>query len=193
MDQPKSNGAFLSGVFSSLGLVPHLGFLLFLFFSKMPTPLGFLITTYLASIFFGEYLFYKRVAQNIPFLDWLKCALHPRTPGYFLWAYVSEILFDVIFLVLAMRFDWNPLNFFLILLGCKFLSAPIQVFLSRHYLSKNAGFALAVFTQIVCLFIVEKSSELFLYGLILKGVLCNGIAVARFQYASEIDAQDASE
>jgi hypothetical protein len=133
---------------------------------------------------------YKRVAQNLQFIDWLKCAFHPRTPGYFLLAYVSEFLFDAIFLILAIRFNWNPLNFFLILLGCKFLSAPIQVFFSRHYLSKNAGFALAVCTQILCLFIADKSPELFLYGLILKGVLCNGIAVARFQYASEIDAQN---
>ena len=192
MDQPKSNGAFLSGILSSLGLLPHLGFLLFLFFAKIPTPLEFLIITYLASILSGEYLFFKRVAQNLRFIDWLKCALHSRTPGYFLWAYVSEILFDIIFLILAMRFNWNPLNFFLVLLGCKFFSAPIQVFLSRHYLSKNAGYALAVFTQILCLFIGDKSPELFIYGLILKGVLCNGIAVARFQYASEIDTQDAS-
>ncbi len=186
MDQPQSNGAFLSGMFSSLGLAPHLGFLLFLFFAKMQAPLEFLIPTYFASILLGEYLFCKKVTQNMPFLDWLKHALNPRPPaGYFLWAYISEILFDGIFLFLAIRFNWNPLNFFLVLLGCKFLSAPIQVFLSRLYLSKNAGFALAVFTQVICLFIGDKGPELFLCALILKGMLCNAIAVARFQYASE--------
>ncbi len=194
MDQPKSNGAFLSGIFSSMGLAPHLGFLLLLFFGKMQVPLGFLITTYFASILLGEYLFYKKVTQNMSFLDWLKRALNPSPPdGYFFWAYLSEILFDGIFLYLAMRFNWNPLNFFLVLLGCKFLCAPIQVLLSRLYLSKNAGFAVAAFTQVMCLMIGDKSPELFLYMLILKGVLCNGIAVARSQYASEIDdAQDTS-
>ncbi len=193
MDQPKSDGALSSGIFSSLGLVPHLGFLLLLFFGKMQAPLGFLITTYLASILLGEFLCYKKVTQNMPFLDWLKRAFNPRPPGgYFLLAYVSEILFDAIFLILAIRFNWNPLHFFLILLGCKFLSAPIQVFLSRLYLSENAGYALAVFTQVLCLVIGDKNPELFLYGLILKGVLCNGIAVARSQYASEIDPQDLS-
>jgi hypothetical protein len=190
MDQPKSNVAVFSGLYSSLGIAAHLVFLLLLFFGKMQAPLGFLIITHLASIFLGEYLFCKRVFQNIPFLDWLKCALHPRKPGYFLLAYVSEILFDGIFLILAIRFDWNPLNFFLVLLGCKFLSTPIQVFLSRIYLSKNTAFALAVSTQIICLFIGDKNPELFLYAVILKGVLCNGIAVARFQYASEIESQD---
>lgn len=192
MDQPKSNVAALSGLFSSLGLMPHLIFLLILFIGKMPAPLVFLIATYLASIVLGEYFFCKRVFPNMPFFDWLKCTLHPRTPGYFLWAYVSEILFDVIFLVLAIRFDWNPLHFFLVLLGCKFLSAPIQVFLSRICLSKNAAFALAVPTQIICLLIGDKNPELFIYAVILKGILCNGIAVARFQYASEIESQDLS-
>ncbi len=190
MYQPKSNVAALSGLFSSLGLAPHLVFLLLLFLGRMHAPLAFLIATYLASIFLGEYFFSKRMFPNMPFFDWVNSALHPRTPGYVLWAYVSEILFDGIFLFLAIRFDWNPLSFFLVLLGCKFLSAPIQVFLSRIYLSKNAAFALAVFTQIICVFIGDKNSALFVYAVILKGVLCNGIAVARFQYASELGSQD---
>ncbi len=189
MEQPKFVGV-LSGLFSSLGLAPHLTFLLLLFFGKMQAPLGFLVTTYLASIFLGEYLFCKGVIKNIPFLDWLKRALNPKPPGYFSWAYVSEILFDGVFLFLAIGFDWNPLNFFLLLLGCKFLSAPLQVYLSHLYLSKNTAFALAVFTQVICLFIGDKNPELFLYAIILKGVLCNGIAVARFQYTSEMGSQD---
>ena len=47
MYQPKSNVPALSGLFSSLGLAPHLVFLLLLFFGKMQAPLGFLIVTYL--------------------------------------------------------------------------------------------------------------------------------------------------
>ncbi len=190
MHQPKSDVAVLSGLFSSLGIAAHLVILLLLFFGKMQAPLVFLIITYLASIFLGEYFFCKRVFQNVPFIDWLKCALNPRKPGYFLLAYVSEILFDGIFLFLAISFGWNPLNFFLVLLGCKFLSAPIQVFLSRIYLSKNTAYALAVATPIICLLIGDKNPELFVYAVILKGILCNGIAVARFQYASEMGSQD---
>lgn len=190
MKRTKFTIPLLSGMFSSLGLAPHLIFLLFLFLGMTETPLGFLIITYLASIFLGEYLFYKRAVQNVSFFDWLKRALHPHHPGYFLWAYLSEILFDGIFLFLAIKFNWNPLNFFLLLLGCKFLAAPVQVYLLHFYLSKNAGFLLAVPTQILCLLIGENS-ELFLYALILKGLLCNGIAVARSQYVAEIGSQDA--
>ena len=156
----------------------------------MPTPLGFLIPTYLASIIFGEYLFYKQVLQETLFVDWLKYALHPKEPGYFLWAYVSEILFDVIFLSLAIKFQWNPLHFFLLLLGCKFLSTPLQTYLSNIFLSKNTSFALAVPTQILLLLICERNPEFFLYALVLKGLLCNGIAVARSQYTAEISSQD---
>jgi hypothetical protein len=78
----------------------------------------------------------------------------------------------------------------LLLLGGKFFSAPVQVYLSHFYLSKNTGFILAIPGQIFCLFIGDRNPELFLYAVILKGVLCNGIAVARSQYASEIDVQD---
>lgn len=193
MNQAKSSMAMLSGIYSSLGLAPHLGFLLLLFFAKMQAPLSFLIITYVASIHFGEYLFYKRVSPDISFRGWLKCALNPRTPGYFLWAYISEVLFDGIFLYLALKFSWNPLNFFLILLGCKFISAPVQVYLSNLYLTKNTGFFLAVPTQILCLFIGDKNPEFFLFALVLKGILCNGIAVARSQYLIELSSQDVSQ
>lgn len=182
--------AILSGIFTSIGLAPHLIFLLVLFLRGMPTPLGFLIPTYLASIVFGEYLFYKKMIQKISFIDWLKIALHPKTPGYFLWAYVAEILFDAIFLSLAIKFQWNPLHFFLLLLGCKFLAAPIQTYLSNLFLSKNASFVLAVPTQILLLFTCDQNPELFLYALVLKGFICNGIAVARSQYTAEINSQD---
>lgn len=190
MASSTSRIAILSGMYTSIGLAPHLVFLLVLFLGGMPTPLGFLIPTYLASIIFGEYLFYKRMIQNTPFVEWLKCALHPKTPGYFLWAYVAEILFDVIFLSLAIKFQWNPLHFFLLLLGCKFLSAPIQTYFSNLFLSKNASFVLAVPTQILLLFTCDQNPALFLYALVLKGVLCNGIAVARSQYTAEISSQD---
>jgi len=190
MNQQKPNPAVLSGVFSSFGLAPHLIFLLFLFFAKKEVPLGFFITTYLGTIFFNERLFYEMFKQKTSFFDWIKCVFHPRNPGYVLWAYASEILFDGIFLILAIKFQWNPLNFFLLLFGCKFFAVPVQVFISHFYLSKNASFALAVFTQILCLVIGDKNPEFFLYAVILKGLLCNASAVARSQYAFEIRSQD---
>ncbi|MGH2640051.1 MAG: hypothetical protein ACRDF4_12345 [Rhabdochlamydiaceae bacterium] len=191
MAQSTSRIAIFSGVCTSIGLAPHLVFLLVLFLRGMPSPLGFLIPTYFAAVIFGEYLFYKRMIQNIPFIEWIKRALHPKRPGYFLWAYVAEIAFDVIFLSLAIKFQWNPLHFFLILLGCKFLATPLQTYLSNLFLSKNASFALAVPVQIPLLFICDHNPEFFLYALVLKGLLCNGIAVSRSQYTAEISSQDA--
>lgn len=190
MTQPISRIAMFSGIFTSIGMAPHLTFLLFLFLGGKLAPLGFLIPTYFGSIIFGEYLFYKRVTENISFLGWLKYALHPVKPGYFLTAYVSEILFDGIFLYLALKFQWNSLHFFLFLLGCKFVFAPIQTYLSNLFLSKDVSFGLAVPTQILCLLLGDKNPELFLWALLLKGILCNGIAVARSQYISEIQMQD---
>lgn len=192
MNPSTSRIAILSGMYTSIGLAPHLLFLFVLFLGGMPTPLGFLIPIYLASIIFGEYLFYKKMAQKPPFADWLKYALHPKKPGYFLWAYVSEILFDLIFLFLSIKFQWSSLDFFLLLLGCKFLSTPLQTYLSNLFLSKNASFVLAVPIQIPLLFICDHNPEFFLYALVLKGILCNGIAVARSQYTAEIRSQDVS-
>ncbi|NGX27697.1 MAG: hypothetical protein K940chlam6_01635 [Chlamydiae bacterium] len=48
----------LSGASSSIGLFPHLLFLLSLYVMKKPAPLGFLILTYIASIFLSEYIFW---------------------------------------------------------------------------------------------------------------------------------------
>jgi hypothetical protein len=182
--QTKHSAAISSGLYSSLGLLPHLVFLIVLFFGKMLAPLGFLIITYIATTLLGEYLFCKRIDQNTSFLDWLKRALHPK--GYYLFAYIAEFLIDGLFLFMAIKFNWLPLNFFLILLGCKFLSAPVQVYLSYIYLSKNAGFTLAVCSQALFLFVIINAPEMFLYALILKGALSNGIAVARSQYAEEV-------
>ena len=56
---------------TSIGLAPHLIFPLVPFLRGMPSPLGFLIPTYLATVVFGEYLFYRRMIQNTPFIDWM--------------------------------------------------------------------------------------------------------------------------
>lgn len=184
----RSSAPAISGVYSSLGILPHLVFLLILFLLNLPCSLGYLVMSHIVAIFCGEYLFFKRLSINIPFLSWLNEALHPRTPGYFLWAYISEILFDVIFLVLAIKYGWHPVTFFLVLIGCKFLAAPLQVYLSRHYLSNNASYALAVPTQVLCLITAHNFPELFIYVVIFKGLVCNSIAVARSQYVSEVEA-----
>lgn len=190
MNLSTSRIAMLSGMCSSAGLAPHLLFMLVLFTLGHPAPLVFLFPTYLASIFFGEYLFFTKTGLGTTFVGWLKCVLHLRDPGYLLWAYVSEISFDGIFLYLALKFQWDPLHFFLLFLGCKCIAAPIQTYVSSFFLSKNISFTLAVGSPVLLLIFGDKSPELFLYALILKGVLCNGIAVARSQYASEITSQN---
>ncbi len=188
----KENGqvhdAALSGVYFSLGIAPHLLFLLTLFLGSQKASLTFLIPPYFATILVGEYLFLQRIAPTVQFTDWLKRAFHPRNPGYLLWTCVSEILFDIIFLVLALKLNWTPLNFFILLLGLKSLSAPIQVYLSYFYLPKNIAFTFAVSTPVLLLFMAGQNPEMFLYAVILKAVFCNGIAVARSQYVQEIDA-----
>ena len=56
---------------TSIGLAPHLVFLFVPFLRGMPSPLGFLFSTYLATVVFDEYLFCKRMIQNTPFIDWM--------------------------------------------------------------------------------------------------------------------------
>lgn len=156
----------------------------------MPASVIFLIPTHIAAILLGEYLFCGVKIKKLSFVDWLKVALHPIKPGYFLWAYLSEILIDGLFLYLAIVLQWNPLNFALLLLICKFLSSPFQVYFSYAYLSKNAAFALAVAFPMMLFFIAKSVPDLFLYAVILKGLLGNGISVARSQFAEEITSQE---
>ncbi len=172
----------ISGLYASFGLFPHLIFLLVIFFFKMPAPLSFLIIMHIAAMLLGDYLLYNRLEINISFISWMKKAFSPRE--FYLWAYVAEVLFDGIFLLFAVKFCWNPLHYFMILLGCRFFAAPIQVYLSYVLLSKIQAFALAFGTSILLTLFLENP-DTFLYCIILKGLLSNGIAVSRSQYDDE--------
>lgn len=180
----------LSEIFASIGSFLFLAILTPLLLVKASVPLWLLISAYFGSIFLSEALFNKYRAQNRSLYSWIKLIIKPRAQNYVLFAYASEVLFDMIFLYLSLMFQWNPLHFFILLLGCKSLSSPVAVIFSRNYLSKNASYMLSVPTQILCLYIGSKSPTLFSCALIFKCLICNGIAVSRDQFAEEISLKN---
>lgn len=92
MNQSQPIPVTLIGVLSSLGLVPHLLFLLMLSWKGLQVPIAVLVLSHFGSLLGGERLVFGRVAEDIPFSHWLSKAFHPR--GYYLWAYIVEFLFD---------------------------------------------------------------------------------------------------
>jgi len=176
--------SFLSGAASSIGLFPHLLFLAFIFFTHSPAPLIFLVPTYLGTLVLSEYIFWGILKSRTSTKFTPKQLFGLREKNYFWAAYFSELLFDTILLVTALKAGWTPLNFYMIYLGCRFLSAPFQVLLYNYYLSRNASYTLAVALQLFILFSTQQP-DLILHVLIMKGLLCNVISIARAQFADE--------
>jgi len=191
MDNSSSNShefylrtSFLSGAASSIGLFLHLLFLAFIFFTHSPAPLIFLVPTYLGTLVLSEYIFWGILKSRTSIKFTPKQLFDLKEKNYFWAAYFSELLFDTILLVTALKAGWTPLNFYMIYLGCRFLSAPFQVLLYNYYLSRNASYALGIALQLFILFTTQHP-DLILYALIMKGVLCNVVSLARAQFADE--------
>ena len=110
-----SGVALLSGISSSLGYLPHLGFLLAIFLLKGPSNLLFLVLSYLASVILGEWIFWSTVGIEPPLSKNLKTALFANP--FYLVTIISEFSFHGLLLHTALQADWNPLHYYLILLG----------------------------------------------------------------------------
>jgi len=180
---PASRVALLSGISSSLGYLPHLGFLLAIFLLKGPHNLWFLVPTYLAAVLLGEWIFWSTVGIEPPLSKNLKKAI--CSDPFYLVTIISELSFHGIFLHLAIQSGWNPLHYYLILLSCKVVGGPIQSYLSYFFLSKLGGYLLAAGLQILCFMFAKQSPSTLLPMTILFGLLCNAITVSRSQRASE--------
>lgn len=174
----------MSGAASSIGLFPHLLFLVFIFFTRGPAPLIFLVPTYLGTLALSEYIFWGILRSRTATKFTPKQLFDLKEKNYYWAAYFSELLFDAILLVTALKAGWTPLNFYMIYLGCRFLSAPFQVLLYNYYLTRNASYTLGVALQLFILFTTQQP-DLILYVLIMKGLLCNVISIARAQFADE--------
>jgi len=175
--------ALLSGTSSSLGYLPHLGFLLAIFFLKGPHNLWFLVSTYAASVLLGEWIFWSSVGIKPFFSENFKKAAF--SDPFYLLTFVSELSFHGLLLHIVLQTDWNPLHYYLIFLGCKVISGPIQSYLSYFFFSKNAAYAFAAGLQILCFIIAREHLSSLLPITIIYGLLCNAITVARSQRATE--------
>lgn len=177
--------SFLSGAASSIGLFPYIIFLTIIFFTLREAPLGFLALFYLSTLVLSEYTFWELLKSRTSFKFSLQDFIKLKGKSYFWAAYFNELLFDGILLVTALKAGWNPLSFYMIYLGCRFLSGPIQTVLYNYCFSKNMSYLLAIGFQLSIL-LVTKKSDLLLYAVIIKGVFCNIISIARAQLADEI-------
>lgn len=175
--------ALLSGTSSSLGYLPHLVFLLVIFFLKGPCNLWLLISTYLTSFLLGEWIFWVSVGIDPPLTRNLRKAI--CSDPFYLVTILSEFSFHGLFLYTAIQAGWNPLHYYLIFLGCRVIGGPIQSYLSHFFLSKGAGYTLAVGLQVICFMFVKYSPLTLLPMIILFGLLCNAITIGRSQRAAE--------
>jgi hypothetical protein len=180
---PASSIALLSGISSSLGYLLHLGFLLVIFLLKGPSNLLFLVPTYLASVLLGEWIFWSTVGIEPPLSKNLKKAI--CSDPFYLVTIISEFSFHGLLLHMVLQADWNPLHYYLILLGCRVVGGPVQSYLSYFFLPKLGGYLLAVGLQVLCFKVAKQSPSTLLPMIILFGLLGNAITVSRSQRASE--------
>ncbi|MCB1116897.1 MAG: hypothetical protein KDK71_10560, partial [Chlamydiia bacterium] len=180
---PPSRIALLSGISSSLGYIPHFGFLLAILLLNGSYNLYFLVPTYIASVLLGEWIFWSSVGLESPLKKSLKKAI--CSDSFYLISIVSEFSFHGLFLYTALKAGWNPLHFYLILLSCKIISGPVQSYLSYFLLSGLRGLKLAAGLQLPCYIIADLLPQSILPITLFSGLLCNATAVARSKRAIE--------
>jgi hypothetical protein len=157
---------FISGISTSLGLLPHLLILFIILFTEIPpSALLFMIAFTVGAKFLCEWLFFNFCKRRLDSEETLKnwrsvfnksLLSHPKVIVALL-VIVTDICLEITLVFMALKTSLPPIWIFIPLLGCQALSSPIQGLLS-DYFSRKKSLIFALAMCFLCTVVVGEIS-----------------------------------